>query len=67
MKDENVSETSERCFNLAYSRIHPLLSTVCVKTITADRLYIQMKLVYWLNKYCAIGTKSYIANVQGQA
>ena len=45
MKDENVSETSQRCFNLAYSRIHPLLTTVCVKTITADRLYIQMKLV----------------------
>ena len=44
-----------------------LLTTVCVKTITANRLYIQMKLVYWLNKYCAIGTKSYIANVQGQA
>ena len=46
MKDENVSETSQRCFNLAYSRIHPLLTTVCVKTITANRLYIQMKLVY---------------------
>ena len=46
-----------------------LLTTVCVKTITADGLYIQMKLVYWLNKYCAmfVGTKSYIANVQGQA
>ena len=48
-----------------------LLTTVCVKTITADRIYIQMILVYWLNKYCAkflfVGTKSYIANVQGQA
>ena len=44
-----------------------LLTTVCVKTIMADRLYIQMKLVYWLNKYYALGTKSYVANVQGQA
>lgn len=44
-----------------------LLTIVCVKTITANGLYIQMKLVYWLNKYCAIGTKAYIANVQGQA
>jgi len=46
MKDENMSMKLARGVLIWPIHEYILLTTVCVKTITADRLYIQMKLVY---------------------
>lgn len=46
MKDENMSMKLARGVLIWPIHESILLTTVCVKTITANRLYIQMKLVY---------------------